>query len=93
VIDAARVAVLTAAMSIILWTMKDAIEFNGSFAYRYVTEYFESNDQQRKQELRRMITSYITQIWYHFYQFMTRFILPILLFMLVLNWKYLASES
>lgn len=40
-----------------------------------------------------MIVPYITQIWYHFYQFMTRFILPVLFFMLVLNWKYLAVDS
>jgi hypothetical protein len=78
---------------IILWTAKDAMEFNGSFAYKSVVEYFNEKTKEGRLMLRKKIIPYIYHIWYHFHQFMFRIMIPLLLVMLIVHWKYLAGEE
>lgn len=35
---------------------------------------------------------YIYYIWYHYFQFAARIIVPLLIFLLVISWKYLFYE-
>ena len=85
-----RVLFLGASISIILWTAKEAVEFNGSFAYKFVMEYFKEKNKESKLALRKKIIPYIYHIWYHFHQFMLRVMIPLVLIMLIFHWKYLA---
>ncbi len=43
--------------------------------------------------LRKKIIPYIYHVWYHFHQFMLRVMIPLLLVMLVVHWKYLAVDG
>lgn len=72
--------------------MNSAIEFNGSFAYRYVLEFFETDDTEKRATLRKKIVPYIYYIWYHYFQYIIRIAIPLLLFMLVIYWKFLGYE-
>ena len=39
------------------------------------------------------MSPYIYYIWYHYFQYMVRVLIPLLLFLLLLTWKYLYYES
>jgi hypothetical protein len=47
---------------------------------------------EKREELRKKIVPYIYYIWYHFFQFIIRIIIPLLIFMLVVNWRFIASD-
>lgn len=78
---------------IICLTMNKAIEFNGSFAYKFVMEFFQTEDSEKRAQLRKRIAPYIYYIWYHYFQFVIRIIVPILVFLTLINWKYLHFEK
>ena len=69
------------------------MEFNGSFAYKFVIQYFKQKSKQNKLLLRKKIIPYIYHVWYHFHQFMLRVMVPLLIILLIVHWKYLAVEE
>jgi hypothetical protein len=92
-IDLLRGVCLGVCIYCICSTMASAIEFNGSFGYKYVMDYFEEENAEKRAELRKKIVSYIYYIWYHYFQFVVRLLVPLLAFLLVVNWKYLVFEE
>ena len=56
-------------------------------------EYFNEKSKEGRLMLRKKIIPYIYHIWYHFHQFMFRIMIPLLLVMLIVHWKYLAGEE
>jgi hypothetical protein len=43
--------------------------------------------------LRKKIAPYIYYIWYHLFQLIIRLVIPVLIFLIVFNWRYIASEK
>lgn len=74
-------------------TMSSAIEFNGTLAYNYVMEYFKEESKDRRTELKQKIVSQIYYIWYHYFQFILRVLIPLLILMLVLVSHHLFTEN
>lgn len=89
VVDILRGACMGVCCYVICSTMSSAIEFNGSFAYKYVFDFFNEEDSEKKIEIKKKIVPYIYYIWYHYFQFIIRLVLPLFLFLLLLTWKYL----
>jgi len=48
---------------------------------------------EKRAQLRKQIVPYIYYIWYHFFQFIIRLIVPLLLFLLIIHWKYLVLDQ
>jgi hypothetical protein len=59
VVNMLRLLFLLISTWIILWTAKDAMEFNGSFAYKSVVEYFNEKTKEGRLMLRKKIIPYI----------------------------------
>lgn len=74
-------------------TLREAIEFNGSFAYKYISQYANSEHLEERKALRAKIMPYLYFVWYHKFQLMFRVIIPVLLFLIVLDWKYMHTDS
>lgn len=84
-------------MSVVIFvncfTLKDAIEFNGSFAYRYIEEWVEEEDAEKRGYLRKRILQFLYYVWYHKFQLLFRVIVPLILFMVLMDWKYLHAND
>lgn len=74
---------------VICSTMSSAIEFNGSFAYKSVVEFMSQENAEKKAQLKKKVASFVYYIWYHYFQFFIRLILPLFIFLLLITWKYL----
>jgi len=55
-------------------------------------DYFKEKSIEGRIILRKKIVPYIYHIWYHFHQFMIRVIIPLLIILLIVHWKYLALD-
>lgn len=86
--DILRILLMAFMVFAITYTLKDAIEFNGSFAYRFLAEYMNTEDEERKKKLKDKIIPFIYLIWYHKFQFMFRIIIPLILFVILIDAKY-----
>ena len=91
-VDLARAGCMGVCCYCVCSTMSSAIEFNGSFAYKYVMAFFEEEEAEKRGEIKKKIVLYIYYIWYHYFQFIIRLLLPLFLFLLVVTWKYLFFE-
>lgn len=88
-IDVIRIGIMILITFINCYTLRDAIEFNGSFAYKFISQYASTNDLEERKSLRRRIMPYLYFVWYHKFQFMFRIIIPLMLFLMALDWKYM----
>jgi hypothetical protein len=75
------------------YTLSDAIEFNGSFAYKHISEYAATNDPEERKRLRQKTLPYLYYVWYHKFQFMFRVLVPVMLFAMLVDWKYMHEDN
>ena len=92
-IDALRAFLLLVCIWVICASAASAIEFNGSFAYRHIVDYFKAESQDEKEVIGKRIKSYVTYIWYYYFQHMLRALIPLLLFLLIIHSKYLHPSN
>lgn len=89
--DALRVALMTLIVYINASTLKDAIEFDGSFAYKYLSEYLHSDDVEQRKKLKQKIVMKVYLIWYHKFHYMLRVIIPLILFLIIIDARYIQA--
>lgn len=93
IIDFIRIVLMLAIVAINCYTLRDAIEFNGSFAYKFISQYASTDDLEERKRLRQKIIPYLHFLWYIKFQFMFRVLIPVLLFAMLMDWKYMHTDS
>lgn len=83
---------MLAIVAINCYTLADAIEFNGSFAYKHISDFAATTDPEERNRLRQKTIPYLYLVWYHKFQFMFRALVPVLVFAMLLDWRYMHQD-